>query len=167
MTSSTVPTSKDLQFSQFLDSQSPPLQQDSLLGTLETRQNMFFHRGSPKRFHQWSPSYTAASQPGHHIYPPSNASKNVQTKIDFLYNNLQQPLAATILIAMILFPPPLPTFPKMLHSLNLSTPCAKIETLQEDKAWKKFGCVCFQGTECSLNCAANREFSQLLVTDYL
>ena len=53
-----------------------------------------------------------------------------------------------------------PTFPKMLHSLNLSTPCAKIKTLQEDKAWKKFGCVCFQGTECSLNCAANREFSQ-------
>ena len=61
---------------------------------------------------------------------------------------------------MILFPPPPLTFPKMLHSLNLSTPCAKIKTLQEDKAWKKFGCVCFQGTECSLNCAANREFSQ-------
>ena len=38
-----------------------------LLGTIrfQARQNMFFHRelrGSPKRFHQWSPSYTTASQ---------------------------------------------------------------------------------------------------------
>ena len=136
MTSSTVPTSKDLQFSQFLDSQSPPLQQDSLLGTLETRQNMFFHRGSPKRFHQWSPSYTAASQPGHHIYPPSNASKNVQTKIDFFYTT----------IFNILWQPPYSS-PSILstastkfsqNSLNLSTPCAKIKTLPEDKSWKKF-----------------------------
>ena len=73
----------NIRFSQFLCPQPPPessLARLGLLGTLETRQNMFFHRGSPKRFHQWSPSYTPASQPGHHIYPPTNALPKMLTQ---------------------------------------------------------------------------------------
>ena len=58
----------NIRFSQFLCPQPPPessLARLGLLGTLETRQNMFFHRGSPKRFHQWSPSYTQSARPPH------------------------------------------------------------------------------------------------------